>query len=68
MSNVMDVVIDEDIVLDEDRIKGMPDDLKGHLLVTMTIACKKYECHWKELTWKIEFCDNQPIIKVKRRT
>ena len=66
MSNVMDVEIDEDIVLDEERTKGMPDDLKGHLLVTMTIACKKYKCRWQELTWSIEFSNGQPIIKVKK--
>lgn len=67
MSNVLEIEIDESIELDEDQIKGMPEDLKGHLLVTMTIAAKKYDCHWSELTWKIEFIDNQPIIKVKRK-
>jgi hypothetical protein len=68
MSNVMEVVIDESIELDENQTKGMPEDLKGHLLVTMTIACKKHKCHWKDLTWSIEFSDGQPTIKVKRKT
>ena len=67
MSNVKEVVIDESIELDEKSIKGMPEDLKGHLLVTMTIACEKYDCHWKELTWSIDNSTNPPIIKVKRK-
>ena len=67
MSNVTEVEIDEDIVLDEERIKGMPDDLKGHLLVTMTIACKKYQCNWQGLTWNIKINNGQPIINVKRK-
>jgi hypothetical protein len=67
MSNVLEVEIDESIILDEDRTEGMPEDLKGHLLVTMTIAVKKYECHWTDLTWSIEFSNGQPIIRVKRK-
>ena len=67
MSNVKEFEIDETIELDEKATKGMPDNLKGHLRATMTMACKKYKCHWKELTWKIEFSNKQPIIKVKRK-
>lgn len=67
MSNVREIEIDETIELDEKSTAGMPDELKGHLLTTMTIACEKYDCHWSELTWSIEFLNSQPIIKVKRK-
>ena len=65
MKNVLDVTIDPDIVLDPDRIKGMSEYLQGHLLATMTIACERYDCHWKELTWKVKFNNGQPYISVK---
>ena len=67
MTNVLDVKIDPDIVLDPDRIKDMPEDLQGHLLVTMTIACERYECHWKELIWSVKFNNGQPVISVKKK-
>lgn len=67
MSNVTYVDIDEEIKLDEEQTKGMPEDLKGHLLAMITMAAKKHECHWSELTWSIKFSDGQPIIKVKRK-
>ena len=68
MDNVLDVVINPDILLNEKAIKNMPDDLKQHLLVTMTIACERYECDWRELTWKIKFYNGQPVISVKKKT
>jgi hypothetical protein len=67
MSNVTHVEIDEAIELDDEQTKGMPGDLRGHLLVTMTLAAQKYECHWSDLTWSIKFSNGQPIINVKRK-
>ena len=64
MDNVLQVEIDTDIKLDPEKIKGMPDDIKGRLLVTMTIACEKYNCHWTELTWKV---NKDRAISVKRK-
>lgn len=66
MSNVLEVEINPNIELNEYRIKGMPYDLKQHLLVTITIAMERYECDWKDLTWNIKINDGQPIINVKR--
>ena len=66
--NVLKVDIDPDIKLNPDRIKNMPEKLQGHLLVTMTIACKKYNCHWTELAWSVKFDKSgQPYIRVKKR-
>ena len=67
MDNVLEIDIDPDIVLDEDRIKGMPDNIKGNLLATMTHAAKKYNCHWTKLTWCVIMSGGQPVIKVKRK-
>ena len=64
MNGVLDVTIDPDIELDENRIKGMPDDIKGRLLVTMTMACERYDCHWTELTWTVK---RDGVIHVKRK-
>ena len=64
---ILEVKIDKSIELNEKQTKGMPEDLKGHLLVTMTIASKKYKCHWSDLTWSIKFNNGQPIINVKRK-
>ena len=67
MSNVLEITIDPDIVLDEDRIKGMPDNIKGNLLATMTHYCEKHDCHWTELIWDVKMNNNQPIIYVNKR-
>ena len=68
MGNVLEVVINPDIKLDPEKIKGMPEDLQGHLLVTMTIACQKYNCHWTELAWSVKFNkQRQPHISVKKK-
>ncbi len=68
MPKVIDVTIDPDIVLDPEQIKGMSEDLQGHLKVTMTIACKKYDCHWTELVWSVKFNkQRQPYISVKKK-
>ncbi len=67
MDKVIDIEINPDIVLDKDKIKGMPYDLKQHLLVTITIAMERYECDWRELVWSIKFYDGQPVISVKRK-
>ncbi len=64
MDNVLQVEIDPDIVLDESRIKDMPDDIKGRLLTTMTIYCEKYDCHWKDLTWRV---NKDSVIYVDKR-
>lgn len=64
MSNVKLVEINEDIQLDEKVIKNMPDDIKGRLLVTMTMAMETYDCDWTELTWKVK---PDGVISVKRK-
>ena len=64
MDNVLQVEINPDIKLDERFTKNMPDDIKGRLLVTMTIACEKYKCHWTELTWKVK---PDGVISVKKK-
>ena len=67
MGKVVEVTINPDIELDENRVKGMPYDLKQHLLITITVAMERYECDWTELTWGIKFYNGQPAINVKRR-
>ena len=64
MSNVLDVAINPDIVLNERYTKNMPDEIKGRILVTMTIAMERYDCDWTELTWKV---DKNNVISVKRK-
>ena len=67
MGKVLEFDINPDIVLDESRIVGMPDNIKGNLLATMTYACGLYKCDWTELTWKVKKYDGQPVISVKRK-
>ena len=64
MDNVLQVEIDPDIKLDERFTKNMPDDIRGRLLVTMTIACRKYDCHWTELIWTVK---PDGVISVKKK-
>jgi hypothetical protein len=63
LNNVLEVEIDENIILDEKLTKGMPDDIKGRLLVTMTIAMDRYDCDWTELSWKV---NRDGVISVKK--
>lgn len=67
MGNVLNVVVNPYIKLDPKMIKGMSKDLQGHLKITLTIACEKYDCHWTELTWKVKFYEGQPVISVKKK-
>ena len=64
MPNILDVTINPDIVLDESKVKGMPDQIRGRLLVTMTIAMERYECDWRDLIWKV---GKDGVISVKRK-
>ncbi len=64
MDGVLEVTIDPDIKLDEKVTKNMPDDIRGRLLVTMTMACERYDCHWTDLTWKVK---PDGVIHVKRK-
>ncbi len=64
MDNVLQVKIDPDIKIVGKNIDKMPIDIKNRLLITMTIACQRYECHWTELTWEVK--PNQ-VISVKRK-
>lgn len=66
MGKIMDVVIDPDIELDENRVEGMSYDLKQYLLITLTIAMERYNCGWRELFWKVKINDGQPVINVKK--
>ncbi len=63
-TNVLKVKIDPEIELDEKRIVGMPDDIKGRLLVTMTIFCERNSCHWTELKWTVK---PNGVISVNKR-
>ena len=67
MGKVLDITINPDIKLNEKAVKDMPYDLQQHLLVTITIACQRYDCDWRELVWSIKFYDGQPVISVKKR-
>ena len=67
MGNVLKFDIDPDIKLDESRIVGMSDNIKGNLLATMTLAAKKYKCHWTKLAWSVKMYDGQPVINVKEK-
>lgn len=67
MGKVIDVTINPDIILDETKIKGMSDYIKGNLLVTITIAMERYNCDWTELEWNVRFHKGQPVISVKRK-
>lgn len=64
MDNVLQVEINPDIKLDEKFTKNMPDDIKGRILVTMTMARETYGCHWTELTWKV---NKDRVISVKKK-
>ncbi len=68
MDKVLDVVINPDIVLDERFTKNMPESIRQHLLITITIAMDRYECDWRDLTWKVRFnIEKQPYISVKKK-
>ncbi|MHC4322705.1 MAG: hypothetical protein ACYSUX_00365 [Planctomycetota bacterium] len=67
MANVVNVTIDPKIELDEDRIKGMPDNIKQSLLITMTMAAQRYNCDWRDLSWSVKFPGGQPVISVKKK-
>ncbi|KKN77222.1 hypothetical protein LCGC14_0362000 [marine sediment metagenome] len=64
MNGVLEFTTNPDIVLDENRIKGMPADIKQRLLDTMTIAMDRYDCDWTELTWSVK---PDGIISVKKK-
>ncbi len=63
----VEVTINPDIVLDENKTKGMPYALKQHLLATITIAMERYKCDWSDLTWRVKIYEGQPVINVKRK-
>lgn len=67
MTNVLDIAIDPDIVLDPKRIKGMSENLQGHLKVAITHAAKRYKCKWDEIKWRVWFDKNQPMISTNKR-
>lgn len=67
MSNVLKFDIDPEIKLDESLIKGMPEDLKGHLLSTLTFYSEKYGIHWTKLKWTIKMNNGEPTINIKRK-
>ncbi|KKL68173.1 hypothetical protein LCGC14_2127680 [marine sediment metagenome] len=67
MSNVLEIAIDPDIVLDPERIKGMSEDLQGHLKAAITNAARVYDCKWHEITWKVRFTNGQPYIATKKK-
>lgn len=66
MGNVLQVEIDKSIILPE-SCDNMPPDLKQHLLITMTIACERYDCSWQDLRWAVKYDSaGNPYIKVKK--
>ena len=65
MGNVITPTINTDIILDEDRIRNMPDNIKQPLLITITMAEEKYNCSWRELQWSVKYPGGQPVICVK---
>ena len=65
MSNVIEIQSNEHIKLDESRTKGMPENLKGHLIAVISYKARKHKCHWSEIVWSVDMVAGQPIIKVK---
>lgn len=66
-TNVLEITINPDIELDESRIVGMSDNLKGHLHTMLTHSAKKHNCHWTNLDWDVKMVDKQPVISVKKK-
>ena len=66
MGKVLNITIDPDIELNEERTKNMPDSIKQPLLVTITMAMEKYDCDWRELVWSVKYYNGQPVISVKK--
>jgi len=66
---VKNITINEDIVLDPKQIKGMSEDLQGHLKVAITNAAETFKCDWKDIIWKVGFdkASRRPYISTKRR-
>lgn len=64
MDNVLEFTTNPDIVLDPERIKGMPADIKQRLLDTLTMGMQRYQCDWTELIWNV---DGNGVISVKRK-
>ena len=64
MNGVKQVTIDPDIKLDERFTRNMPDDIKGRVLVTLTMGCEEYNCHWTELFWEVRR-DNTVHVRPK---
>ena len=67
MGNVLEISIDHDIVLDPEKIKGMSEDLQGHLKAAITNAARVYNCKWYEITWKVKFTGDLPYITTKKK-
>lgn len=55
--------IDPELVL-PDTCDDMPDETRQRLLITMTEACKRYDCKQDDLTWNV---NKDGIIRVKKR-
>lgn len=68
MPAVLNIKIDPSIVL-PDSCDDMPEDLRGHLLATLTIACERYGWKYENLRWavKIDKKSKLPYITVKPR-
>ena len=54
MPSVIEIQRNEHIKLDEERTKGMPDDLKGHLIAMISYKARKCGCHWSEIIWSVK--------------
>jgi len=63
MGRVLNIVIDPEIKLDPDRTIGMPDQVRGGLLISLTRAAKKHGCSWTDLSWSVE----KGVIKVSMK-
>ena len=69
MSKVKKITINPDIVLNPERIVGMPKDLQMHLKVAITNAAEVYECDWEDISWKVSFDkkSKQPYIRTIKK-
>ncbi len=64
---VIDLEIDPDIELSGKNIDKMPESIEQPLLATITRFCATNDCHWQEVTWRVVFVENQPVIYVNKK-
>ena len=63
MPNVIAIENNQFVKLDESRVLGMSDALKGHLIAMISHAARKHKCHWTKIIWSVKIDHGEPTIR-----